>query len=331
MSEEDELEREAREEIVLMKLEKLEKETQQALNQLQEEIRELKEQRTIRGREIQERAEESAVERYMRMKEEEEELKETQIRDAIAILENRMTGTEYQMKWGELPPSWDDLKTEVPLEIFYETRLIRELGRETLNKLDPQDQVDIINTLGSQKEAIIQLGKGAWKELSDEERDEVIEAKMAQEFEEREEEEYGEMGFEQIKQAKEWEEEEAEMLREHLHNIYGDILPFKESTEDEYKDVIYNRPFKDWYKPDISDSELFEARINAYRDAIENTVGQIVRDNLREKVREIQDIYQEEIQDIRRIDDPDEKRIELDSLADELNAINREMRRIRRY
>jgi hypothetical protein len=274
---------------------------------------------------------ETVIERYERAKEKKGRMEELQMRDAIKLLEGRMTGTEYTMKWGEKPPSYEEMEQEIPMEMFLESRLVVELGENIMEKMSKTEQAELIDELGSWREAARRVGKDEWRQFSDEQKRQIIEARMAEEVSKAEEK--GEKlptEFKQFKKQEKWSEAETAQLKEHLHDTLGAVLPTRRDPQESYEDILEYHPLKEWYVADVIEGELFERRMEVLDKEIDKTVGEITRKIMREKAEDLYDLYRDKMAEIKKAEGERKKEL-INMLVGDLNAKNRQLRKLRWY
>jgi hypothetical protein len=234
----------------------------------------------------------TVADKWIEAKELEEEKITAKMKSMIALLNEQITGTEYYGQWGEKPMSWEEMSTTIPMELFTESKLIRDLG-----------------------EGNLALGRKIWDNFSEKEKSTMINKNL--------------VGFTTLQEQIKTEKEELAELKEHLHDVLGGDLPL--IYEDEtYEDMLYRVPFKYWYEsPDTDDPKVFKQRINSYK-AQTKDAPYIIRDLIIEKLGEMEKLYNKSIPKIQKLTGQP-KFDQLSLLSGDLNKYNSDIKKLFYY
>lgn len=216
---------------------------------------------TITDDELKQRFSKDIVDSYLAYKDKLTAQKEEKMDDWINIFNEGMTGTEYFAKWNEKPPSWNDMRQDIPMERWSESRIIKRMG---------EDQWEILSD--AEKDVLINKGLKTFPELQKiKEQKKTLEKTMMR----------GLRGVLGQDLPFEWEEEGT-------------------GTKEDYFEAIERQPFKFWYGVDVEDPNIFKKRIEYYTNQIVNDPD-IIKKLEAEKIDRMLDVYAELREDAQKL------------------------------
>jgi hypothetical protein len=280
---------------ILLELEKLRQETTKEIAELRKEIeakRVSKAPKVEIKKEV-EKIKKSVAEKFEEMKEVGYKKETSKMKDMLSLLNEEITGTDYFGKWNEKPMSWDEMRIAVPMEMFTESKLIRDLGEGNLAR-----------------------GKKIWNELSEKEKSELVNKNL--------------VGFTSLKEQIETEKELKLEIRKHLHDVLGGDVPMLTEGDESYEDTLERVPFKYWYeKPDVEDPKIFNKRIQIYQSHTQNA-AQTTKRLIGEKIDAMTKLYKTSYPKIEKATGQD-KFNQLSLLSGDLNKLNADIKKLYYY